>query len=65
MKHVWLVLTLTLALASGARALAQSCGFQPLKPLVPLGCKDLVASCVCDAEGRNCKWQWTCVPNKR
>ena len=42
---------------------AQSgCGLKPLKPLVPLGCKDLVAECRCDSQGRNCRWEWVCVP---
>lgn len=38
------------------------CGLKPLKPLPPLGCKDLVAECRCDAQGRNCRWEWVCVP---
>ena len=37
------------------------CGLRPLKPLVPLGCADLVAQCECDARGRNCRYVWICV----
>ena len=40
------------------------CGLRPMemKPLVPLGCKDLVQACVCDNNGKNCHWAWVCVP---
>lgn len=37
-----------------------TCGLTPLKPLPPLGCKDLLAVCICDEQGR-CRWQWQCV----
>ena len=51
------------SILAGDGALAQSgCGLKPLKPLPPLGCKDLVAQCVCDDRGRNCSWTWVCVP---
>ena len=41
---------------------AQSgCGVQPVKPVVPVGCSDLVAVCTCDVHGYNCHWQWQCV----
>ena len=43
-------------------ACASGCGLKPLKPLPPLGCKDLVAVCQCDGRGQNCKWVWMCVP---
>jgi hypothetical protein len=29
--------------------------------LPPLGCRDLVAECMCDAKGQNCRWVWRCV----
>jgi hypothetical protein len=50
-----------LALPSAEIVRAQGCGLQPLKPLIPLGCKDLVPQCSCDANGKNCHWEWTCV----
>lgn len=37
------------------------CGIQPIKPIVPIGCRDVVPVCVCDANGRNCRWEWQCV----
>jgi len=39
---------------------AAGCGLKPLKPLPPLGCRDLVAQCVMDASGHG-SWQWICV----
>lgn len=41
--------------------LVTGCGIVPIKPIVPIGCKDLRAECVCDASGQNCEWQWVCV----
>ncbi len=41
--------------------LITGCGLIPLKPLVPLGCQDLTAVCVCDNRGQNCYWQWICT----
>ncbi len=40
-----------------------ACGVKPIKPIPPIGCKDLVAQCVCDDRGRNCGWTWACVPS--
>lgn len=39
---------------------AADCGLKPLKPLPPLGCRDLVAQCVIDPQG-HAYWQWVCV----
>lgn len=44
----------------GAKA-QMGCGLMPLKPLVPLGCRDLTAVCTCDSTGLNCHWEWQCV----
>lgn len=38
------------------------CGIRPIKPIPPMGCKDLVAVCRCDSRGCNCEWEWVCVP---
>ncbi len=64
-----LVLVLMMLLATAALVApsmpvnAQSgCGLKPLKPLIPLGCKDVVAQCTCDNRGKNCHWEWICVP---
>ena len=43
-------------------ACANGCGFRPLKPLIPLGCVDLIARCQCDENAENCRWIWECVP---
>lgn len=46
---------------------SQSCGIAPVKPIPPIGCKDLVAQCSCvrDKNGMlQCQWVWVCVPNK-
>ena len=57
---------LLLALSNSHTVSAQlsGCGLKPLKPLVPLGCADLVAQCVCDQKGKSCRWTWVCVPKK-
>ena len=45
-----------------ALALAGFCyNLPPMKPLVPVGCRDLALLCVCDANGANCHWQWVCI----
>ena len=48
-------------LATPEPACASGCGFKPLKPLTPLGCKSLRAVCTCDASGQQCRWTWQCV----
>jgi hypothetical protein len=54
MKRLMLIVILS------ASAMAQ-CPIKPIKPIIPLYCKDLKAECICDAQGKNCKWQWSCV----
>lgn len=50
-----------MVVAAGFRSMAFSaCGIQPIKPIPPIGCRDLVAQCVLDKEGRS-YWQWVCV----
>ena len=62
MRFALLVASLAAAVAlTGAPSHAAFCGLKPLKPLVPLGCSDLVAVCVCDDRGQNCRWEWHCV----
>jgi len=58
-------LLLAAAMLSTTAGHAAGCGLTPLKPLVPLGCRDLVARCVCDKDGQNCAWTWVCVPDRR
>ena len=45
--------------AVAARELA-ACGIKPIKPIPPIGCRDLVAQCVVDGNG-NAWWQWVCL----
>jgi hypothetical protein len=40
--------------------LAGSCGILPIKPIVPLGCRDLCPQCQCDPSGQSCWWVWVC-----
>ncbi len=62
MKVVPGLLVVMLALGSMGEARAQmGCGLLPLKPLVPLGCRDLKPLCQCDKDGKNCVWVWVCV----
>jgi hypothetical protein len=37
-----------------------TCGVKPVRPVPPVGCRDLVAQCVVDSQG-NAAWQWVCV----
>ena len=54
-------MVLTLVLFTSRDVYAQGCGLTPLKPLPPLGCRDLVPQCRCDSSGSNCQWEWVCV----
>ena len=41
--------------------LSGDCGIVPIKPIPPIGCKDLTPVCLCDSRGQNCRWSWQCV----
>lgn len=60
MKSLFLACVLGFATVAGSA----QCGVQPVKPVTPIGCVDLKAQCVCDANGQNCAWEWVCVPEK-
>ena len=50
------------AATSGSGVLLSSgCGIKPIKPIPPIGCKDLRAVCTCDSEGKDCWWEWVCT----
>ncbi len=52
---------LAIALLYAASQLsAATCGIPPIKPVTPIGCKDLRPECVCDEKGQNCGWRWIC-----
>jgi hypothetical protein len=53
--------TLIISMLSALALWGAVCGVVPVKPVVPVGCKDLVAECVCDDKGHNCKYVWKCV----
>ena len=44
-----------------ALPMGAQCGVVPVKPVTPVGCKDLRAQCQCDTNGTNCRWVWVCV----
>ena len=45
----------------GVLAMGQGCGIMPIKPITPIGCRDLRPVCECDERGKNCRWKWVCV----
>lgn len=54
-------LMVVLLLLAGAPAGGSGCGVKPVKPVAPVGCRDLVAQCECDERGERCRWMWVCV----
>ena len=40
----------------------EGCVILPIKPIPPIGCRDLAPQCVCDADGHDCHIEWVCVP---
>jgi hypothetical protein len=59
MKNLLLISVLLMA----GKAVPQ-CAIKPIKPIPPIGCKDVRAVCECDTRGK-CEWVWICVPEKR
>jgi hypothetical protein len=56
-------MTFVLLLATFA-AFGDSCVIEPIKPIPPIGCKDLRAQCECtknDDGTKTCRWRWICV----
>lgn len=55
-----IILLVASAVAGWGNGVAQAnCGIMPIKPIIPIGCKDVVAQCQCDRDG--CRWVWVCV----
>ena len=54
-------LALALLAFTPAPVVASSCGIKPIKPIPPIGCRDLYAQCLCDSRGQYCQWEWVCV----
>ena len=38
------------------------CAIKPIKPIPPVGCKDVTPQCVTNSNGQS-YWTWICVPN--
>lgn len=38
------------------------CAIEPIKPVTPVGCKDVTPQCVTNSNGQS-HWNWICVPN--
>lgn len=55
------MLAAAMALMTPAPVQCANCGIVPIKPFIPIGCKDLRAKCVCNAAGEKCEWSWECV----
>ncbi len=47
---------------SAAPVLMGQCAIQPIKPIPPIGCKDVTPQCVSDSNGQS-HWNWVCVPS--
>lgn len=58
-------LILGAAIAAVLSAQSDSCGIEPIKPIPPIGCKDLEAECICDKDPKTgvlkCRYRWRCV----
>ena len=65
MRTALFVLLVAMLLLSNHGAVAYepgtACGLLPLKPIPPIGCKDLKPQCVCNERGEKCRWEWLCV----
>ena len=46
---------------SGTQPAACPIETPPIKPIPPIGCRDLSRQCACDSQGK-CQWVWVCVP---
>jgi hypothetical protein len=55
------VVFLLLTISGSPVALAQ-CAIRPIKPIPPIGCKDVTPECISDGSGKS-HWNWICVPN--
>jgi hypothetical protein len=65
MKRLMLMAVLLAGVIGPGPVCSQNgCGMKPMKPMTPMGCKDLVAQCSCvkDKDGMlQCQWTWMCV----
>jgi hypothetical protein len=47
-------------LAPMQSASAAGCGLAPPAPKLPIGCRAMVPTCICDTQG-NCHWEFLCT----
>jgi|GEM_PF-6241741 len=59
--YLWAALALLVCIASSLLAIGQ-CAIRPIKPIPPIGCKDVTPECVSDSNGKS-HWNWICVPD--
>ncbi len=55
------LLLLALVSVGGQRCVGGDCGLVGVKPIIPIGCRDLVAECVCNSAGTKCGYLWRCI----
>lgn len=62
-RAILLAITALLFMAGQTSVSAASCAIEPpsVKPVPPVGCKDMIHECICNSQGQNCQWVWVCV----
>ncbi len=60
-KIPFLLLVSTVLTLSAVVFASAQCAIKPIKPIPPLGCKDVTPQCMSDNTGRS-YWTWICVP---
>jgi hypothetical protein len=60
MRSLLIISAIALLLEPMQSAMAAGCGVAPLPPKLPVGCRGMQPTCVCDAAG-NCHWEFLCV----
>jgi hypothetical protein len=60
MRTLLILSAIALLLAPMQTAMAAGCGAAPPAPKLPVGCRGMVPTCVCDAQG-NCHWEFLCT----
>jgi hypothetical protein len=63
-KIPFALLALPLLTFSALESASAQCGIKPIKPIPPLGCKDVTPQCV-TTSNRQSYWTWICVPYSR
>jgi hypothetical protein len=57
------LLTSLLFMFSALEFAPAQCAIEPIKPIPPLGCKDVTPQCVSTSNGQS-YWTWICVPDR-